>query len=131
MVKRAPGNVRYLGRCGVCILTRSFTARDPKPASAVLDLDSSDGWRAVFAGWWRLSEPYLMVVVWGRSARGRPRQGNSLPCRPGCSPANTSSPPMEWREPGLEAARVRGFRPQPFRPCLVGLPLSAKEWMGL
>src|SRR6266404_3909216 len=31
MIKRAPGNVRYLGKFGENILTRSFTARDPKP----------------------------------------------------------------------------------------------------
>jgi len=30
MIKRAPGNVRYLGQFGENILTRSFTARDPK-----------------------------------------------------------------------------------------------------
>ena len=30
-IKRAPGDVRYLGQCGgVHVLTRSFTARDPK-----------------------------------------------------------------------------------------------------
>jgi len=28
---------------------------DPKLSSAVLDLDSSEGWRAVFAGFWRTS----------------------------------------------------------------------------
>ena len=31
MVKRAPVNVRYLWLFGEHILTRSFTARDPKP----------------------------------------------------------------------------------------------------
>jgi hypothetical protein len=30
MMKRAPDNVRYLGQFGEDILTRSFTARDPK-----------------------------------------------------------------------------------------------------
>jgi Zn-dependent alcohol dehydrogenase len=33
MMKRAPDNVRYLGQFGEDILTRSFTARDPKPTS--------------------------------------------------------------------------------------------------
>ena len=33
MVKRAPVNVRYLWLFGEHILTRSFTARDPKPDS--------------------------------------------------------------------------------------------------
>jgi hypothetical protein len=33
MMKRAPDNVRYLGQFGEDILTRSFTARDPKETS--------------------------------------------------------------------------------------------------
>jgi hypothetical protein len=33
MIKRAPDNVRYLGQFGEHILTRSFTARDPKATS--------------------------------------------------------------------------------------------------
>jgi hypothetical protein len=32
-MKRAPDNVRYLGQFGEHILTRSFTARDPKATS--------------------------------------------------------------------------------------------------
>jgi hypothetical protein len=35
MIKRAPDNVRYLGQFGEHILTRSFTARDPKLTLAV------------------------------------------------------------------------------------------------
>ena len=38
-MKRAPGNV-YLGQCGVHVLTRSFTARDPEqPFYCVEGLD--------------------------------------------------------------------------------------------
>jgi hypothetical protein len=36
MVKRAPVNVRYLWLFGEHILTRSFTARDPKPTSCAV-----------------------------------------------------------------------------------------------
>ena len=37
MVKRAPGNVRYLGYFGGHILTPSFTARDPNRLPTHLD----------------------------------------------------------------------------------------------
>jgi hypothetical protein len=38
-------NVGFLVSLGHHMLTESFTARDPKPSSAVLDVNGSEGWR--------------------------------------------------------------------------------------
>src|SRR5689334_7819978 len=55
-----------------------IAARDPKLSSAVLDLDSSEGWRAVFAGLWRTSPGGRLFVTAVQVSR--PLAGSGRSC---------------------------------------------------
>jgi hypothetical protein len=65
MIKRAPDNVRYLGQFGEHILTRSFTARDPKPTFHT-------GGRRVEAWLAVIALPFAIVFILTRLEPDRP-----------------------------------------------------------
>ena len=60
MIKRAPGNVRYLEQFGEHILTRNITARDPKRSSGY-SKQGTAAW-AGYAGRWDHHEDVSLLL---------------------------------------------------------------------
>jgi transglutaminase-like putative cysteine protease len=71
-VKRAPDNVRYLEQFGKHILTRSFTARDPKPTTDA-PMVSQAWFEAYLGGEWYAFDARSNIprIGWVLIARGR------------------------------------------------------------